>query len=66
MPLGWVKIDKEGKLDKPETIRVRLKEYKERTLPVIEYLKKRKIKVDKINGSPPPAIVFENILKKLK
>jgi adenylate kinase family enzyme len=45
---------------------VRLKEYKERTFPVIEYLKKRKIKVEKINGSPPPAIVFEEILKKLK
>jgi adenylate kinase len=65
-PLDGSRLIKRGRLDKPETIRVRLKEYKERTLPVIEYLKKRKIKVDKINGSPPPAIVFENILKKLK
>jgi adenylate kinase len=65
-PLDGSRLIKRGKLDKPETIRVRLKEYKERTYPVIEYLKKRKIKVKKINGSPPPAIVFENILKKLK
>jgi adenylate kinase len=65
-PLDGSKLIKRGKLDKPETIRVRLKEYKERTFPVIEYLKKRKIKVEKINGSPPPAIVFEEILKKLK
>jgi adenylate kinase family enzyme len=53
-------------LDKPETIKIRLKEYQERTLPVIEYLKKRKIKVIKINGSFPPSVVFENILKNLK
>jgi adenylate kinase len=65
-PLDGSRLIKRGKLDKPETIKVRLKEYKERTLPVIEYLKKRKIKVEKINGSPPPAIVFEEILKKLK
>jgi adenylate kinase len=65
-PLDGSRLIKRGKLDKPETIRVRLKEYKERTYPVIEYLKKRRIKVEKINGSPPPAIVFEEILKKLK
>ena len=65
-PLDGSRLIKRGKLDKPETIKVRLKEYKERTFPVIEYLKKRKIKVEKINGSPPPAIVFEKILKKLK
>jgi adenylate kinase len=65
-PLDGSKLIKRGKLDKPETIKVRLKEYKERTLPVIDYFKKRKIKVDKINGSPPPAIVFKEILKKLK
>jgi len=65
-PLDGSRLIKRGKLDKPDTIRVRLKEYKERTYPVIEYLKKRKIKIEKINGSPPPAIVFEEILKKLK
>jgi adenylate kinase len=65
-PLDGSRLIKRGKLDKPETIRVRLKEYKERTFPVIEYFKKRKIEVDKINGSPPPAIVFKEILKKLK
>jgi adenylate kinase family enzyme len=65
-PLDGSRLIKRGKLDKPETIKVRLKEYEERTFPVIEYLKERKIKVEKVNGSPPPAIVFENILKKLK
>lgn len=64
-PLDGSKLLKRKGLDDPETIKVRLKEYKERTFPLIEYFKKRKIKVIKINGSPPPAIVFKNILEAL-
>lgn len=52
--------------DTPEVIRVRLKEYKERTLPLLELFKKEDLKVIKINGSPPPADVFQNVLKALK
>lgn len=65
-PLDGSKLLKRKGLDDPETIKVRLKEYKERTFPLVEYLKKRGLKIIKVNGSPPPAIVFEEILKKLK
>jgi len=65
-PLDGSRLVKRGKLDKPETIKVRLKEYKERTFPLIEYFKKELLKVKKINGSHSPAIVFENILKALR
>jgi len=65
-PLDGSKLLKRKGLDDPKTIMVRLKQYKDRTLPVISYLKKQGISVKKINGSPAPAIVFKNILKALK
>ena len=52
--------------DTPKVIKNRLEEYKERTLPVLNYFKKAKIKLVKINGAPPPAVVFQNILKSFK
>jgi len=52
--------------DTPETIKIRIKEYQERTFPLMEYFKKEKLTVKKVNGSPPPADVFENVLKVLK
>ena len=52
--------------DTPDVVKVRLKEYRKNTLPLINYFKKQGIKVKKINGSPPPASVFKNILKALK
>jgi adenylate kinase len=65
-PLDGSKLIKRGKLDWPETIKIRLKEYKERTLPVIDYFKKEKIEVKKIDGSLSPDKVFHSILKALK
>ena len=41
-------------LDKPEIIKVRLKEYEEDTFPVLEGLKKQKLKIFKIDGTRPP------------
>jgi adenylate kinase len=64
-PLDGSKLLKRKGLDDPKTILVRLKEYQERTLPVISYLKKQGISVKRINGSPAPAIVFSNVLKAL-
>lgn len=64
-PLDGSKLVKRKRLDDPETIKVRLKEYKQRTLPLIQYFKKIGFKVIKINGSPPPATVFHSILKSL-
>jgi adenylate kinase len=54
------------KYDNPAVIKVRIKEYEERTIPLMDYFKKEKLIIKKIDGSPTPAIVFENILKALK
>ncbi len=53
-------------LDDPSVIKVRLKEYKERTLPILEGVKKMKIRVLEINGEPLPYKVFREIQKKLR
>lgn len=52
--------------DNPEVIRARLKEYKEKTSPLIEYFKKEGLKVGEINGEQSVADVFKDILKFLK
>jgi adenylate kinase len=65
-PLDGSKLLKRKGLDDPETIKVRIKEYKERTYPLIDYFKKQGLSVIEISGSPPPAVVFKNILKTLK
>ena len=48
-------------LDKPEIIEVRLKEYRERTLPIQKELKKRGYKIININGEPLPEKVHKKI-----
>lgn len=53
-------------LDNPETMKVRLKEYAERTKPIFERLKKRGYKVIEINGEPEPYKVHEEVLKYLE
>ncbi len=50
---------------KPEVIKMKLNEYKERTLPLVRYLKKEGLKVEEVNGEKPPVKVFEKILKVL-
>lgn len=49
----------------PEIIKAKLKEFKERSLPVIDYFKKQGLKVKEVNGEPPVAAVFKEILKSL-
>lgn len=51
---------------KPEIIKSKLNEYKEKTLPIIDYLKGQGIKIKEINGEPSVAKVFKDILKALK
>jgi adenylate kinase len=65
-PLDGSRLIKRKGLDDPKTIIKRIEAYQKETLPVIEYFKKQKYKVIKINGSPPPAQVFNDILKHLK
>ncbi|MBI4101419.1 MAG: nucleoside monophosphate kinase [Candidatus Nealsonbacteria bacterium] len=52
--------------DNPAIIKTRLKEYRERTLPLIKYFKREGVDVKKINGSLSPAEVFSAILKAVK
>ncbi len=62
-PLDGSKLVNRVGLDDPETIKVRLKEYKERTLPLIEYFKAEGLKTEEINGEQSVADVFKNILE---
>ncbi|MDI6734046.1 MAG: nucleoside monophosphate kinase [Patescibacteria group bacterium] len=50
-------------LDKPAVIKVRLNEYRDRTYPILAYMKKSGYKVQGINGKPPPYKVFEKVQK---
>lgn len=56
---------KRRSLDTPETIKVRLQEYKNRTRPVLEELKKKGYKINVIDGKPAPFKVFEEVKKKI-
>ncbi len=53
-------------LDTPEIIKVRLQEYKNRTEPIIDGLKKRGFEVIEVDGEPLPYQVFEEVLKRLE
>jgi len=52
-------------LDKPEVIKVRLKAYKEETLPLLKEFKNRGFKVVPIKGTGKPFNIFNSILKSL-
>jgi adenylate kinase len=64
-PLDGSKLIRREGLDDPETIKVRLKEYEERTLPLLDYFKKEGLKIIEIDGSLSPSDVFENIIKNI-
>lgn len=65
-PLDGSKLIKRKGLDDPETIKTRLKEYKERTFPLIELFEEQGIEVKKINGEQSVADVHKDILKEIK
>ncbi len=52
-------------LDTPETIKVRLKQYVERTEPIIAGLKKHGYNVIEVDGEPLPYVVFADVVGKL-
>jgi len=52
-------------LDAPEAIKVRIKEYTERTAPVFDFLKQNNYKITEIDGELTPDEVAENILREL-
>ncbi|MDP2629356.1 MAG: nucleoside monophosphate kinase [Candidatus Harrisonbacteria bacterium] len=51
-------------LDEPEVIKDRLKQYRDRTLPVLEELKKREYRILEINGEQKIEDIHEEIMKK--
>lgn len=65
-PLDGSKLVKRKDLDDEETIKVRIKEYNERTLPMIEYFEKNGIEIKRINGEKSVADVYESVLNSLK
>lgn len=52
-------------LDTPETIKVRLEEYKNRTKPIFDYIERRSILIISIDGEPTPSIVTQSIFKEI-
>ena len=65
-PLDGSALTKRKDLDDEETIKVRIKEYNERTLPMVEEFQKEGINVKKVNGEQFPADVFKDILDSIK
>lgn len=65
-PIDGSKLVKRKSLDDIETIKVRIKEYNERTMPMVDYFKKNNFEIKKINGENSPSEVFNNILKAIK
>lgn len=52
-------------LDNPKIIKVRIKEYRDRTYPILARAKKLGLKLIQINGEPSPYKVHQEILRKL-
>ena len=62
-PLDGSKLVTRKDLDDPETIKIRLDQYKQRTLPLFDYFKSKEYKVEKINGEMSVADVHAEVLK---
>ena len=65
-PLDGSKLARRKGLDDPKTIRVRLGEYKARTLPVVEYTQSQEIKVKIVNGEQSVERVYKDLLSALR
>ncbi|MEA3296001.1 MAG: nucleoside monophosphate kinase [Patescibacteria group bacterium] len=65
-PLDGSKLLRRKGLDDPETIKTRLKEYKERTYPLIDYFENQALDVKKIKGEQTVEQVFKEILSNIK
>ena len=57
-PLDGSNLIKRGHLDDPETIKVRWGEFKNRTLPILDYFKAQGIKIKEINAEQSVETVF--------
>ncbi|HOK20621.1 MAG TPA: nucleoside monophosphate kinase [Candidatus Paceibacterota bacterium] len=64
-PLCGGRLIDRGVLDDEATIRVRLKEYEERTKPILDYLKERGYQIIEIDGEPFPDVVTQQLFDAL-
>lgn len=65
-PLDGSKLLKRKGLDDLDSIKVRLKEYHDRTLPLVDYFRKENLSIEEMSGSLSPSAVFDNIVKVLE
>ena len=65
-PLDGSKLLKREGLDDPDTIKVRLEEFKQKTMPLIDYFKQNDFKVNRVDGKGSVAQVFSRNLSALK
>jgi len=65
-PLDGSNLLRREGLDDPETIKVRLKEYAERTFPLVDFLKKQNLPVINVNGEQSVGDVYRDVLAALK
>lgn len=59
-PLCGAKLRRRA-VDNPEVLQTRIKEYEERTKPIVDELKKRGYKIHEVDGTPLPYVVFEGV-----
>ena len=53
-------------LDNPKVIKIRLKEYEDRTLPILKFIKKKGYHVYHADGRPAPHKVMEHLYAHIK
>ncbi|MFH1451077.1 MAG: nucleoside monophosphate kinase [bacterium] len=64
-PLDGSKLLNRKGLDDPETIKIRIKEYQERTYPLVDLFNKQGLSLSRIDGKNSVAKVFADVLKAL-
>lgn len=65
-PLDGSNLIKRAGLDDPESIKVRIREYQERTLPLVEFLQANNFQVCRVNGEGSVVEVFQRNIKVLQ
>lgn len=64
-PICLGKLEKRG-LDKPETTKIRLREYVEKTKPIFNLYRKQGLRFVDLDTTPPPYKIFQAALRKIK
>ncbi len=63
-PLCGAKL-RQRAVDNVDVLQTRIKEYEERTKPIVDELRKRGHDILEVDGTPAPYVVFEEVKKKL-